>query len=117
MDRLKQLWAAAPVATVILILSVGAAVVFGARATLFWIKRPPVAEREQAVAPWMTPRYVARSWGVPPAVIADAINAPRPPPDGPMSLRQLAEMRGIPTEQIIAETEAAIRDFRQGHRP
>ncbi len=104
----KKMWHAAPLATVIFVLALLASVVFGARATVFWIKRPPMSERALPVAAWMTPRYIARSWGVPPRVIAEAIKAPIPPRDGPMSLTELAKMRDVPVEQVIAEAEAAI---------
>lgn len=109
---LKRLWSAAPVATVILALALTASAVFAVRATVFWLHRPPLAERELAVEAWMTPRYVARSWGMSPRRLAKAIGAPIPPPDGPMSLSELAELRGVPVAEIIAEAEAAIAEFR-----
>ncbi len=105
---LKKIWAAAPFATVILILARTASLVFGVRTTVFWIKRPILAERFLPVAGWMTPRYIARSWQVPPHEIMRAIQAPMPPPDGPMSLAELAKFRGVDLEQVIAEVEAAI---------
>lgn len=110
--HLKRLWAAAPVATALLILALGASVVFGVRAAVFWSSAPPWIERQQPIEPWMTPRYVARSWGVPPRDLMQALKAPMPPPDGPMSLRDLADRRGVTTEQIIAEAEAAVAALR-----
>ncbi|WP_138934073.1 hypothetical protein [Roseovarius arcticus] len=115
-ERLNRLWAAAPIATVILVLSLIAATVFGARSAVFWINRPPPAERELTIATWMTPRYIARSWGVPPEVILDAIHAPRPPPNGPMSLTQLADYRGVTPQLLIEEAQAAIAAFRDRPR-
>ncbi len=84
---------------------------------MFLASHPTRADREQPVAAWMTPRYVARSWHIPPDIILDALDVPRPPPYGPMSLAQLAEFRGVPVEQVVAEAEAAIADFRDAKRP
>ena len=110
----KRAWNAAPIATAMLVLALVASVYFGVRSAT----HPMRVEREQDIAAWMTPRYIVRSWSVPPEVILNALDLPRPPPDGPMSLAQLAAQRGVPVEQIIAEAEAAIAAFRQdGTRP
>ncbi len=115
-ERLKKFWTVAPVATATLVLSLTAAVIFGSRSVVFWIHRPSPTERELTIAAWMTPRYIARSWGVPLEIILEAIDAPRPPPDGPMSLTQLAIYRGVPTHQVIEEAQAAIAAFRDRPR-
>ena len=109
----KRAWAAAPFATVMLALALGASVFFGVRSATHSMR----VEREQSVAAWMTPRYISRSWRVPPDIILNALDVPRPPPNGPTSLAQLAELRGVPVEQIIAEAEAAIAAFRQERLP
>lgn len=108
----RQAWSIAPLATAILTIATIACLFFGARAAIFWHERPPRAERDQPVAAWMTPRYVSRSWRIPPDLVFDALDAPRPPPDGPMSLRELAEFRGVPLEQVLAEAEALIASRR-----
>lgn len=105
----KRAWTAAPFATVMLALALVASVFFGVRSAIHTIR----VEREQSIAAWMTPRYIARSWRIPPDIILNALDAPRPPPNGPTSLAQLAALRGVPVEQIIAEAEAAIAAFRQ----
>ncbi|NNE89959.1 MAG: hypothetical protein HKN27_17980 [Silicimonas sp.] len=110
-SHFKRLWSAAPVATTVLIVALAASAVFGVRSAVFWWKAPPWAERRQEIAAWMTPRYVARSWGLPPRELAEAISAPIPPPDGPMSLEELAAFRGVQIEQVIAEARAAIAAF------
>ena len=110
---LKRAWAVAPVATVLLAFAVVASIYFGVRSAI----HPMRVEREQSVAAWMTPRYIARSWSLPPEIIQNALDVPRPRPKGPISLRQLAELRSITVEQIIAEAEAAIAAFRQDKLP
>lgn len=111
-SRIRHAWSVAPVATTVLAIALVAFLIFGLRAALFWSDRLPRAERDQPVAAWMTPRYIARSWRIPPDLVLDAIDAPRPPPDGPMSLRELAEFREVPVEQVLAEAEALIASRR-----
>ncbi|MDO9581828.1 MAG: hypothetical protein Q7J24_01760 [Desulfomicrobium sp.] len=66
------------------------------------------ARQEQEVEGWMTLRYIARSWGLPPRDLYDAAGLPAPVRGTPMTLEQLAEDRGIPLPALIAEVEAAI---------
>lgn len=109
---IKHAWSVAPIATTVLAVALAACLFFGARAAVFWIDRPPLAERNQPVASWMTPRYISRSWRIPPGDVIEALKSPRPAPDGPMSLRELAEFRGVPLEQVLAEAEALIASRR-----
>lgn len=114
---IRKVWATAPFATVILGLALLASLFFGVRSVVFLVAHPPLSERAQPVSAWMTPRFIARSWSVPPKVILRALDAPDPPLDGPMSLTEFSEYRGVPIDQIIAEVEAAIAEFRpKGHR-
>ena len=106
---MRRLWATAPQASPILALALAASLFFGARAALYWIDASRV-EREQPVAAWMTPRYIAQSWRVPPGVIIEALGAQRSP-ERPINLRQLADPRGVQVEAVIAAAEAAIAEF------
>ncbi len=108
-DLAGRMWRVAPVATVLLVLAIAASVYFGVRSAI----HPMRIEREQTIAAWMTPRYISRSWRVPSEVIRKALEMPQPRPNGPTSLSRLAEMRGVPIEQVIEEAEAAIAAFRQ----
>lgn len=105
---LARMWSAAPVATVVLLIALSASVVFGVRSAIFWHQRPPWDARVQSVEPWMTPGFIIRAWRLPRREFLAAIQAPMPPPDGPMSLTELATYRGVPVAQIIAEAEAFI---------
>jgi len=111
---IKRLWAAAPLATAILALALAATLVFGVRSAVFWADRERVT-REQPVAGWMTPGYVAHSWHVPRDVIAEALalDADRKPQR--KTLSAIAEARGVPVEEIIAALEAAIAAHRAAH--
>ena len=87
------------------------AVFFAARLVLFTVYWSDPARRDAAIESWQTPGYVAMSWKVPRAVIAEAIglsegSAPRE------SLNDIAARRGVPVETLIAEIEEAIDAFR-----
>jgi len=111
----KRLWAAAPLATAILALALAATVLFAVRAGVFWAHHHERVAREQPVAAWMTPGYIAMSWKVPREVILQALDAPRPPPRGRINLNDLAALNGNEVEVLIAEVEAAIADWRAKH--
>lgn len=108
----RRSWSAAPVVTGVLAFALVAALFFGTRLALFWYHHPPSAEREQPVAAWMTPRYVARSWRVPREVILGALQLQQPLEGGPVSLAEIAEQRGVPVDRVIADLERAITTYR-----
>ncbi len=110
--RIRRLWAAAPVATIILALALAAVGLFTVRGVVFWVYWSDPARHEQAIEPWMTPGYIAHSWQVPRSVVIEALHAPVPPPKGPMNLTELAAHNGVPIEDLIAEAEAAIAAWR-----
>ncbi len=108
---LKRIWAAAPVATIILAVALGLSVFFGVRTTASWIYWNDPTHIDQPIEGWMTPRYVAMSWDVPRDVMMDALRIGKSG-EGPPNLERLAEARGIPLETLIAEIEAAIAAHR-----
>lgn len=114
----KRMWAAAPIATVLLALSVVAFLFFSVRMTAFWIYWNDPAHHEQQIEDWMTPGYIAHSWKVPLEVVTDALGLPpskaRP---GPISLRKIAEDQGKSVEELQSEVMAAIVAFQAGARP
>ena len=109
---LKRIWTAAPVATVVLGLALGASLVFGVRTLAHAVYWNDPAHRDQQIQPWMTPRFVAHSWHVPPEVLLEAMELERPPRSGPTSLRDLAQDLDMPVEVLILQLETAIADHR-----
>ena len=86
---------------------------FALRAALFALYWNDPAHRDQPIEGWMTPRYVAHSWDVPRAVMVEVLGTDGPPRDGkPQPLRMMADERGVPLDQVIAEIETAIAAFR-----
>lgn len=111
---LRRMWAAAPVATTVLGLALALVLVFGLRLALWSLFGPPPVALDQPIAGWMTPRFVAMSWRIPPEVVGDALDLVRG--EGrPGNLDQIARDRGVPVEDLIAELEAAIAAHRAAH--
>jgi len=109
---LKRFWAAAPVATVILGLSLAVGAFFLVRITAFWIYWSDPAHRDVEIAAWMTPGYVAHSWQVPVKVVADAVHISFPSPQGPRSLEDIAAEQGVPLDELMQAAKTAITEFR-----
>lgn len=67
--------------------------------------------RDQPIQAWMTPRYIAHSWDLPREVMTDQLGFERTT-DGPQPLTDIADERGVPVAELIAEIEAVIAAYR-----
>jgi hypothetical protein len=80
---------------------------FAGRAALFavyWTQH-----RDEAIAGWMTPSYIAHSWQLPPEVMAGALGLARDEGEGRrLTLAEIAAERGVPVATLAAEIEGAI---------
>ncbi|GAA3873650.1 hypothetical protein [Celeribacter arenosi] len=114
--RLRRFWRAAPIATVVLVLSIAMAGFFTVRSLAFWFYWHGAESRQQPIEPWMTPGYIAHSWHVPPEIVLEAVGAPMPPPKGPMNLIDIAHLRDVPVETLVEAARVAVEDFRE-NRP
>lgn len=108
---LRRIWAAAPVATVVLVVALSVSLVFGVRTIGNWVYWSDPEHIDQPLAGWMTPRYVAYSWDVPRPVMIEALDMGDKNPER-RNLKRLAEAQGIPLEELIARIKAAIEDHR-----
>ena len=108
---LRRMWAAAPVATVILVVALSASAVFGVRTASNWIYWTDPEHIDQPIVGWMTPHYIAHSWDVPRQVMIDALDIGDKNPRG-RNLKRLAEAQGIPLEDLIGRIETAIDTHR-----
>ncbi|MFZ7091926.1 hypothetical protein [Primorskyibacter sp. 2E233] len=68
--------------------------------------------RDEQIAGWMTPGYVAHSWHVPPEIIGGALGFTRETIVQGQTLDELAEARDVPFDQLAKDLEAAILEFR-----
>jgi uncharacterized protein (DUF58 family) len=92
--------------------AVALALLFAVRVAIYMQDWPEHADED--IEGWMTPRYVALSWDVPPDVIVGALSIPRDGSGRRITLDELAKERGIPVETLAADLEAAIAAFRAG---
>lgn len=106
----KRLWRAAPVATALFVVAVLAAAVFSVRMVQDhpWRDWSP----DQPVEAWMTPGFIGHAYHIEKAEVIAALKAPMPPPAGPMTLAELAALRGVPLEQVMDEARALVAKAR-----
>lgn len=83
--------------------------------TLFFVLRMAVQtvhwmdadNRFQPPAPWMTPRYIALSWDLPPAEVSAALQA-EAVTSGRPTIEAIARARGVSVAQVLDEAEAYL---------
>jgi hypothetical protein len=87
--------------------------VLAARAYEDWrsLQRPPAVRLEDTsrIRPWMTVRFIARSFRVPLPELAAQLGAP---PEGNVTLAQLARERRVPPSQEVDTARRAVDDLR-----
>lgn len=93
----------------------GAVLFFGLRLVVFGMHWSDPANRNQPIAGWMSPGYVAMSWHVPKPVVMEALGLEEKSRDR-KSLDDLARERGLPVDVLIRELEDAIALHRQVDR-
>ncbi len=106
----RKLWTDHKLLLAGFLLALAVMLFFAVRSVMFWVYWADPAHREQPIAGWMTPRYVAHSWSIPPEVLRDALAVPSDAKG--LSIDALAKGRGVSTEEIIGQIEAAIADQR-----
>ncbi|HCQ65852.1 MAG TPA: hypothetical protein DIU07_12185 [Rhodobacteraceae bacterium] len=115
--HILRYWAAAPVATLLLAVALAATAVFGVRSAVFWAHGFERIAREQPVAAWMTPGYVALSWHLPREAVIEALTLDPRAGSPRKTLADLAAERNVPVTTLIDALEAAIADHRAAHPP
>ena len=110
MKRLIRIFRAHPLLASAFTLGLALTLFFTVRTVMFAIYWADPAHRDQALAGWMTPRYVAHSWDVPREVMA-AVTGPLPEGGRP-TLQAIAADQNIPLSDLTARIKAAIADHR-----
>ncbi len=105
--RLRAAFAQAPWLMTGFVLALALTLFFGTRMILGAIYWSDPRHSDQPIAGWMTPRYVALSWRVPPDVIIRALALERPEGRLPR-LEEIAMDRGTDLATLAAQIEAAI---------
>lgn len=107
---LRYLWRHHRAAVIALGLALGVAGFFAVRLTVFTLYWADPAHREQRIEGWMTPGYVARSWGIDRDVVLAALPplSPDTLPGARPTLNDIAKATGIALPEVIAALETAI---------
>lgn len=67
---------------------------------------------DQPIAGWMTPRYVSRSWQMPPEVVAGALGLEKDGSGRRLTLEEISIEQDRDLEELVQDLEAAISDAR-----
>jgi len=103
---MRRLWRAHRLVLAGFVLAAALTLFFAARLTLSLIYWNDPAHRDQAIAGWMTPRYVGHSWRIPPEVLAETLGI-EPGSGRPQTLAEIAAERGTTVEALAAAIAAA----------
>lgn len=101
----RPVWRRHPILTLAFALAVVATLVFGFRAAKFALALH--WRSEQPVASWMTPRYIARTYGLDRDALARLIGTTDRDDLG-QPLFAIAGEQGVPTADLIAAVQAAV---------
>lgn len=111
---LKYLWHNQRLALIAFLLALSLTTVFAVRfgvSSLYWADP---AHRDVQIEGWMTPRYVARSYGVLPEIVGAAL-AITPQTAPGRTLREIATAQGKSLDQLSADILAAVLANRTLH--
>ena len=111
----KRVWSEAPLLATGVILAFAVTLFFAGQFVMGAIFWADPAHRDVPLESWMTPRFVAHSWHLPPEMVAKALNFEREGKGGRITLEKLAAERGVPVESLIDNLEAAIAAHREAH--
>lgn len=82
--------------------------------TIYWMDPK---HQDQPIAGWMTPRYVANSYKIPPFVLADALLRDKAEPPRRESLAAIADAKGISLADLQDRIDAATAKWRADPNP
>ncbi|GLS87819.1 hypothetical protein GCM10010873_27930 [Cypionkella aquatica] len=104
------LWRARPYLFGCFVLACAVTLFFAGRfaySVVYWANP---AHQNQAVEPWMTAGYIAKSWSVPGPKLDLLAGLPGPAVKGhPQPMAEIARDRGVPVAEVIARVEKAIK--------
>ena len=76
-----------------------------AMGAIYW-----AGHQREPVQPWMTIGYVAHSWDLKAREIDDRAGLPKPV-DHPLTLQEIANQRGVPVADIVAQVEKTVAEM------
>lgn len=111
---MRRLWRQYRLLSIAFLLAGALTAFFAVRLVASWIYWNDPAHRDVQIAGWMTPRYVAHSWRLPPELVADTLDLERPT-GPPPTLAEVAAERGVTVEDLAARIEEAAAAHRAAH--
>ncbi len=111
MRRLIDAFKTHPVLTPAFLLAAALTLMFTIRTIVFALYWADPAHRDQPIEPWMTPRYVAHSWDLPPERVAAALGV-EPGSARRVSLAEIAASSGLSLEEIEQRIRTAAAAYR-----
>lgn len=111
-QRLSHLWQHHRIGLLVFVVVIALTGVFGVRTVSQVIYWADPAKQDQPLAGWMTPRYVARSYDVPPEVLIEALLGDRRPPNERMSIDGIAADQGVDIDELQSRVDEAVAAFR-----
>lgn len=112
---IRELWQHNRVAMIGFVVALCAVLYFGFQTvsrTIYW--NDP-AHQDQPLAGWMTPRYVARSYAIPPDVLGPALYLPKDVKPLRRSLDAIAQDNDVTLDQLQDRIDAAVTTWRRTH--
>ena len=107
---MKRLWQEHPYALTGFVLAAAVTLFFIVRIALraaFWLDP---SHHDMTPQPWMTVGFIAQSWHLEPAEIDARAGFPSPGEGKghPLTLMEIARLRGVPVAQVITEVVAVV---------
>lgn len=110
--RIGRIWRAHKILSLAFFVAILLTLLFGVRTVVFTVYWMDPAHRDQTLEGWMTPRYVAQSYELPPEATALAIGVPYPPENRGQTLAEIAKNQGVTLAELQARIEAAAKTHR-----
>lgn len=108
--RIRHLWAHHRPLLVAFVAAVSVALYFGVTSLAAWIYWMDPAHQNQALEPWMTPRYVSHSYRIPRHILGPALfHDPEDPPRR-LRLEDIAAENGVTMEELQERVTAAAAE-------
>lgn len=106
-----HIWRSQRALTIVFIIALSLTGFFFVRTVVFTLHWADHAHQEQTIEGWMPIRYVARSWRVPPDVLAEALEIAAGERTR-LTVAEIAAERGESVRETAAVLQAAIAEFR-----
>lgn len=112
MKRFRNAWTQRPLLTTAFAVATLFSVMFAVRSVMFMVYWSDPARTDQQIQGWMTPRYVAQSWHLPPKVMFQALQTDNMP-GRRLTLNDIAAAQGISVTELKARIIAAATAYRE----